>query len=87
MTRHHSEPTWEGFTAEYLASHNTPALLAHQLVHERQQRDQDATRHRDELHALRGQLQEAHRIGLRVLSLHVKGRRSVRITDLIEEQS
>jgi hypothetical protein len=72
------------YSAEELVRLNSHELTAHLLVMERRERAEDFERHGHAMQTLIQQLQESHRIGLRVLAARKAGRKMVRIADLIE---
>ena len=68
-----------------LARNSSPDLLAHLLVTERAARRDEQERHRAEVTDLRTTLDRAQRIGVHVMRLALQGRKSARITDLMEK--
>ena len=69
---------------DVLAQRAGARLLAHQLQTMEQQYLDAIAAHAAEVRAIRQQLSEAERIGLRVQKLARKGRKTVRIADLLD---
>ena len=76
---------YDDLTVEDIVARNSHELTAHLLLTARDHvRDLEA-RHRDELAALRDQLSYARRVGFRVLAAEAKGRKTVRVADMVTD--
>jgi len=76
---------YDGWTAEDIQRrHGCDALTALHVVQARAEFVEMSSRHADEIAAMARHLEVAQRIGLRVMLARRKGRKTVRIADLIE---
>lgn len=74
----------QDYTADEIIRLNTHPLTAHQLVTARRERHEAFARWEAERASLVANIEHAARIGVRVLAAHKKGRKTVRIADLLD---
>lgn len=70
------------YTAEDLAERNGARLLATQLQQLQREHNEMAHRHYEQLRRIRLELNDAERIGLKVMDAKSSGRKMVRIDEL-----
>lgn len=70
------------YTSEDLAERNGARLLAQQIQTLQIQHNEAGRRHDAQIRAIRAELTEAEKIGLRVLAAESRGRKTVRIDSL-----
>ena len=77
---------YDGWTAEDIQRrHGCDSLTAMHVVQARAEFVEMNLRHAEEIAVLRSQMELAHRIGLRVMLAKRKGRKTVRIADVVRD--
>jgi hypothetical protein len=78
---------YDGWTVEEIAARNSHELTAVHVLNARAYILSERARHDAELAELRTVIDDAHRIGLAVMRAKRAGRKTVRIVDLIGDES
>lgn len=76
---------YDDLTVEDIVARNSHELTAHLLLTARDHVYDLEARHRRELDALRSRLEQTHRVGFRVLAAEAKGRKTVRVADMVTD--